>query len=82
MKVDVGLSDRFMMIPNVYIPYVENLTVEKLHQLGHRKSFYPHYYKLQWGRIKNKLRKMFTDEKSEEFGIPKLPTDSLKYYKE
>lgn len=80
MQIKTTILDSFMMIPNSFIPHEENISTERLYQLGHRINFYPYKYKLIWNRIKTKWQKIQCKKYNREFGKPQLPTDGGKYY--
>lgn len=82
MNLKTLVTDSYIMIPNYFIPQEENLSLERLRQLGHRLNIYPYKYKLLWNRIVAKLKKIRCKDYSKIYGKPQLPNDGYKYYKE
>ena len=82
MKVKTDVQDKFMMIPNAYIPFIEDLDIDKLKSFDVSKKWYPHAYTLQWKRVVNKWKKIKASLHPSRFGIPVLPADGINYYKE
>ena len=82
MEVQTTQTSCFMMVPNNYIPYIENLNIEILRRYSKEHKFYIQHYKILFDRIKNKIKKIITLNYSSTFGKPKLPKDAIKYYTE
>lgn len=81
MGIKVESDDRFLMIPNAYIPYEEVEDPARLAVLGNRSRIYPHFFRLQMERVRNKIQKVLTSNFSKEFGKPELP-NATRYYQE
>ena len=82
MKIEAKATDKFLMIPNSYVPYVPNLTLDKLHAFEKTDHIYIHAYKLRWRQIRNKLLKIKANFSCDKHDIPHLPKDAVKYYVE
>lgn len=82
MEIRTKVADNFMMVPNAYIPFDSNLSLEKLRTFDVSGKIYLHAYKLQWKRMLNKWKKIKAAFCPGEFGLPKLPSDAIKYYSE
>lgn len=82
MEIKTKAQDKFMMIPNAYIPFIEDLDLDKLRSFDVSTKWYPHAYKLQWNRVVNKWKKIRASFNPSTFGVPVLPADGSKYYKE
>lgn len=80
MEIRTDVSDYFMMIPNSYVPYIQNLTLDKLRSFSVENKCYPHAYELQWKRIADKWKKVKASFRCSKFGTPQLPKDGMKYY--
>ena len=82
MEIRTKAANKFMMVPNAYIPFDSNLSLEKLRSFDVSGKIYLHAYKLQWKRMLNKWKKIKASFCPGEFGLPKLPNDAIKYYSE
>lgn len=81
MSISTAPSDKFMMVPNRYISYIDHINPKILHSLAKGPRIYPRKYRLMFDRVRNKYRKIFVAESLNDFGKPKLP-NSIKYYVE
>ena len=80
MEVKTAATDRFTMVPNAFISYIEDITLDTLHSFDVSKKIYWHKYKLQWNMIKNKWAKVKASHQPSVFGVPQLPQDGINYY--
>jgi hypothetical protein len=81
MEIKTNVQEKFMMIPNAYIPFIENLDINKLRSFDVSQKWYPHAYILQCKRVINKWKKIKASLHPSKFGIPMLPIDGINYYK-
>lgn len=82
MEIGTIISDKFMMVPNRFIPYIENIDVNLLRTFNTSANYCIQRIKLRYGSLKNKLRKIKASLNSGIYGVPKLPKDGSLYYKD
>ena len=58
MDVQTEPSDYFTIVPNAFIPFIENVDIEILNKYGHTRYFYKQKYVILWNRIKMKWYKI------------------------
>ena len=80
MKLATSPSNYFLMIPNVFIAYNNNINIDTLHHLYSNKKWYPHKYKLYIKRLLNKLKKVHASLSPKEFGNPTISKNGYIYY--
>lgn len=80
MKIETPVSDRFMMVPNSFIPYIDRIDADTLQYFDVSGKMYFHKYTLLFKRIINKLKKIQASFHPSVFGNPVLPHDACKYY--
>jgi len=81
MSIDTKPCERFLIVPNRYIDYMENLTVDKVIDLSKGKSYHLKRIKLLFDRFRNKYRKCFNSTILNGYEKPEVP-NSIKYYTE
>lgn len=82
MEVKTEESDCFMMVPNSYIPFIQNISSEELYSFDVTGKRYFHVNRLKWKRVVGKWEKIKESFRPSEFGVPRLPSDAMKYYLE
>lgn len=82
MDIRTDVDNFFMMVPNAFIPYIDNISWSTLRSFDVSNKIYWHKYKLLWNRIKTKWMRWSASRKSGEFGSPVLPKDGIIYYRE
>lgn len=80
MEIKIPLQEKYMIVPNSFVPFLENLTYNDLNRFNVSNRFYFHKIKLVSNMIRNKIRKCKIYIRNSEFGNPKLPKDGSKYY--
>lgn len=82
MKVMTLVDNKFLMIPNAFVPFEDNIDVRRLKELAERTGLYPKRYLLKWKDYKSKFYKFYLKLRPSEYGFPKLPKGAMDYYKE
>lgn len=82
MKIETPVCENFLIIPNSFIAFIENLNSNDLKRFDVSQKCYPHVMKLHLNTIRNKIKKLYTSLTPSKFGNPALPKDGANYYKE
>lgn len=80
MEIKITLQEKYMIVPNSFVPFLEDLTYNDLNRFNVSNRFYFHKIKLVRNMILNKIQKCKARLKRSEFSYPRLPKDGSKYY--